>query len=283
VARPLLVFLHVGKTGGRTVDTVLRNTYGPGYVQAEPQRPPRAPGSPGEGFIFPMYDAAAYARLRRRCPWVRAIGGHTLAVWSGLHEVAPVRYFAFLREPIRRGASHYQYHVEHTAEPLDWDAWRAWPEHHNHQVRFFSREADPEEAIAVIERHGVFVGLLERFEESLLLLRRLVAPELVCAYERRNTAGSNDLARSLLASAERRAELAELYGREVPLYAYVRDVLWPRYEAAYGPTLAEDAARLKADPGAEFQRWHDRLARAQQRFWIAPWRDRLWRQARQRT
>jgi len=275
--RPLVVFLHLGKTGGRTVDTVLRSTYGPGYVQAEPWQPLRPIGGRSPDFMVPTYGPDDLRRCRRLFPWMRAIGGHTLTLWSDLHTVEPVRYLAFLREPLARGASHYQYHVNSQAHPLDWDAWCAWPEHHNHQVRFFDRGGDPQAAIRAIETHGVFVGLLERFAESLLLLRRLAVPELRCGYRRRNTAESNAIAHGLLADPAQREDLRRLYAAEFPLYEWVRDVLWPRYEAAYGPGLAADAARLVADPDREFRRWHDRAGRAAHRGGGEPWKRAAWR------
>ncbi|MBD3221233.1 hypothetical protein GF314_08310 [bacterium] len=269
--RPLLAFLHLAKTGGRTFDTVLRSTYGPGYVQAEALRPHRPIGLDDGEFVAPVYGPDDLRRVRRHCPWLRAIGGHTLTLWSDLHETAPVRYVAFLREPLARGASHYQFHVATTDEPLDWDRWCAWPEHHDHQVRYFDRGGDPDRAIAAIEEHQVFIGLLERFDESLLLLQRLAAPELRPAYRRRNIAGSNALARELLDDPARRDQLHRMYAREFPLHEWVTRTLWPRYEQAYGPTLAEDAARLRADPDRGFRAWPDRIARAQHRFWVEPW------------
>jgi hypothetical protein len=279
VAHPLLVFLHLAKTGGRTLDTVFRSSYGAGYVQAEPWLPPRPMGWGDGDFILPTYGPDEVRRLLRLWPWTRAMGGHTLTLWTGAHEVRPVRYVAFLREPISRGASHYQYHVNTTPEPLDWDTWCRWSEHHNHQTRYFDRAGDPDKAIAAIERHGVFVGLLERFEESLLLMQRLVAPELQVAYKRHNTAASNDLARTLKDDPVRRARLAEMYAADIPLHAWVRDVLWPRYEEAYGPSLAADAERLRAHPGAGFRIWHDRAGRALHRLWIEPSILRAQRQA----
>jgi hypothetical protein len=271
MARSTLAFLHVAKTGGRTVDTVLRGTYGGGYILAEPLREPRPVGTGGREFLLPTYGPDDYRWLRRRIPWLRAIGGHTLTLWSGLHEVEPVRYVAFLREPLARAASHYQFHVNTTPAPLDWEAWCAWPEHHDHQVRFFDPEGRCDQAIAAIQTHGVFVGLLERFEESLLLLRQLVAPELRCAYQRSNTARSNELARSLLADPQRCEEMRAMYAGEFPLYAWVRDELWPRYVAAYEGDLAADAARLRADPAAGYRRRHDRVAWAVHHLWVAPW------------
>ena len=270
MSRPLLLFLHLAKTGGRTLDTVFRNTYGAAYVQAEPWRPPHPMGWGDGEFILPTYDPDDVRRLLRLCPWARAVGGHPLTLWSGAHTVRRVRYVAFLREPVSRGASHYQYHVNTNADPLDWDAWCRWREHHNHQARYFDHDGDPQRAIAAIEENNVFVGLLERFEESLLLLKKLVAPELHLAYQRRNTAESNDLARSLKEDPVRREQLREMYAADLPLYQWVHEVLWPRYEQAYGPTLAADAARLKADPGRDFRCWHDRAGRGLHRFWVEP-------------
>jgi hypothetical protein len=62
-----------------------------------------------------------------------------------------------------------------------------------------------------------------------------------------------------------------LYAGEFPLYAWVRDELWPRYVAAYAGDLAADAARLRADPAAGYRRRHDRAAWAVHHLWVAPW------------
>ena len=279
MSRSLVAFLHLAKTGGRTIDTVMRSTYGAGYVQAEPWQPMRAIGSGDGDFIAPTYGPDDLSRLQRLCPWMRAVGGHTLTLWSDLHRVAPIRYVSMMREPIARGASHYQFHVATEDHPLDWDAWCAWTEHHNHQVRYFDRGGDPQAAIEAIERHGVFVGLLERFEESLLLMRKLAVPELRCGYVRRNTATSNDIARELRSDPVCREQLRAMYAAEFPLYEWVRDELWPRYERAYGSGLAEDAARLRADHEQGFRRWHDRAGRAAHRFWVEPWKRAAWRRA----
>jgi hypothetical protein len=268
--RPLLVFLHLGKTGGRTMDTVFRGTYGPAYVQAEAWRPTRPVGWGDGEFIIPTYDPADLRRLLRLCPWARAVGGHSLTLWSRAHELRPVRYVAFLRDPVARGISHYQYHVNTQAEPLDWDAWCAWREHHDHQTRYFDRDGDPERAFAAIGEHGVFVGLLERFDASLLLLRKLVAPELRPAYRRRNVAEKRDVAQALRSDPARLEQIRRMYAADQVLYDRVRREIWPRYEEAYGPGLAADAARLAAAPEAGFRHWHDRAGRALHRFWVAP-------------
>jgi hypothetical protein len=270
MARPLLTFLHLAKTGGRSVETMLRSTYGAAYCHALEWQPPLRPGEGGRPFLVATYDHDDYYRLARLNPWMRAVGGHAITLWSNLHELRPVRYFAFLRDPLQRAASHYQFHVADTPQPLDWDAWCAWDEPHNQQVKFFTRDGDAAAAIAAIERHQVFVGLLEHFDECLVILKKLVVPELNLAYSRTNVAPSNDLARAILADPIRREQLWQRNRGEQPVYDYVANELLPRYRRAYGPSLADDVARFQADRERGYNHLNDRLHRAVFRFYWNP-------------
>ena len=65
MAEPLLAFLHLAKTGGRTLDTVFRSTYGAGYVQAEALRPMQPVGRDDGEFIAPVYGPDDLGRDRR--------------------------------------------------------------------------------------------------------------------------------------------------------------------------------------------------------------------------
>ncbi|HRX52286.1 MAG TPA: sulfotransferase family 2 domain-containing protein [Candidatus Krumholzibacteria bacterium] len=271
MARPLLVFIHIPKTAGRSLETMLRSTYGVRYYHAVPWAPQRAAGEHGDGFSLPTYDHADFRRLRRLSPGMRAVGGHQIALWSDLHALTPCRYFTFLREPLARGASAYLYHRDTEPDPLTWEQWLAWPEHHAHQTRYLDRGGDPQGAIDAIERLGVFVGLMERYEESLLLLKTLVAPELNPAYLRVNVGRSSGGARELLDDPAAAAELRRIHAADFPVYAHVRDVLWPRWCEAYGPGLAEDAERLRADPERGFNFLNAKAQRGVRRFWVNPW------------
>lgn len=271
MTRPLVAFLHIAKTGGRSVETMLRSSLGVRYCHAIPWRRPLRPGEEGRPLAVATYDQDDFRRLRRLWPPLDGIGGHAVTLWSGLHEVRPVRYFAFLREPLPRMASHYQFHRETVPAPLDLDGWSAWHEPRDLQVKYFDRDGDPRAAIAAIERHGAFVGLLERFDESLLMLRKLVDPRLNPAYRRENTAGSNRLAKELLADPAARARLQAMVAGEEELYAWVRDELFPRQVEAYGAgALAADLERFRADPQRGFDPLNDRLNRAVWKLWLGP-------------
>ncbi len=245
VPKELLAFIHVAKTGGQTVEQMLRSSYGPAHAEAV-EWAPRPTADPWSvDYVVPKYTPDDLRRLKRLCPFLRSVGGHGIALWSNLQEVQPTRWFAFVREPLARGASHFQYHVQTDRPDLVWADWVDWPVHRNHQLKMFSPAADAQDAIRRIGQQEVFVGLTERFDESLLVFRKLLRPDLDIAYLRTNTARGNDLARRLLADPATHGQLEQMYGDERPLYEWVANELYPRYRRAYGPTLEADLEEFR--------------------------------------
>lgn len=248
----MIAFVHVAKTGGRSIEAMLRSAHGWRHCVA-PKMHDLPPGGPDEvRFTIPKYNADDVALLKRIMPGMRSLGGHHIALWSGVEQVFPdVKYLLFLRDPVKRGASHYQYHLASDDfterfgfRNFAWDDWVEWETHHNHQLKMISPNVDVDEAIRLLESERVFVGLMERFDESLVLFRQRFCPDLKLAYRRKNTARSNDVARSLLEDERKREQLREMYALEFPLYEHVVNEIYPRYLKEYGPTLEQDVARF---------------------------------------
>jgi len=250
----MLAFVHIGKTGGITVASMLRSSFGAAHCDATSMRP-RPQGDPtGVRFMIPKYGPDDIAFLKTVMPGMRSISGHHVALWSDVEKVYPdTKYFLFLRDPLKRGASHYQFHVTHddyTAKfgfkHFPWDKWVEWETHHNHQLKMISPNVDVDEAIKLLETKNVFVGLTEHFDESLVMMQKLFCPELDIAYRRKNTAEDNTLAKSLLQDEKSREQIREMYAKEFPLYEYVRNEIYPRYRQEYGPSLDQDVARFQS-------------------------------------
>lgn len=275
----MLAFIHVAKTAGRTVETMLRRSFGPAYCHAELWRDRRPQGDALEPFTVPKYDADDFRRLKRLCPWLRCVGGHAVTLWSGIETVQPTRFFAVLRDPVVRGASHYQHHLQTAPQPLSWERWVEWTVHHDHQVKMFAGDGRIETALREIDRLGVFIGLQEEFDESLVLLQRLLAPELVLDYDRTNTARDNDVARRLLADPGTRAQLETMYAGDLELVAHVRERLLPEYRRRFGPQLSEAVAAMRAELGTRPRRTDVLAHRLVRRFWIEPWGRRVRRRS----
>lgn len=174
-ARPALIFLHIPKAAGSTLTLVLSRQYPPEatFLTGGPRRPGLE-----QLEALPMTERARFDCL----------AGH---MRFGVHRLlpGPSRYITMVRDPVARVVSAYYY-------------IRGFPEHPVHerivrdglsleqyaclgasdeQVRILS--GDPggpatrvmlEQARRNIEEHFVAVGLTERFEEFMLLMRRLL-------------------------------------------------------------------------------------------------------------
>jgi hypothetical protein len=204
-----VVFLHIGRTGGTTLTRVLRREY-PGDAVHEVDSSRSDP------------TLAGLVQLPDDRERVELLSGH---VWFGAHELLPppVTYVTLLREPVDRLLSHYHYVCQRPDHFLHALVARQRPsftdyvtggvslELDNWQTRVLAGDVStpfgqcgPEllaQAKRNVERWFAVVGLLERFDETLLLCRRRLGLGLPF-YVRRN------------ALAERRAR-AELSGKEL--------------------------------------------------------------------
>ncbi len=271
----MLAYIHVGKTGGQSIETMLANSYGAAYSTA-PEWGRRAGEEITEdGFVVPKFRPEDLRRLRKLCPWTKCVGGHPVTLWSGFDEVIPTTWFSMVREPLARGASHFQYNLkEEVGIARQWDDWVKWPVHHNHQVKMFSPDCSADDAIRRIVEKNVFVGLTEKFDESLVLLKKLVEPNLNISYRRTNTANNNSMAKDVLSSPDKVQKLKEMYSEELPLYDFISQEWYPRFQKEYGPTLEADVENFRKNREKSFDQWSYWFSRINHRLILKP-SDRL--------
>ena len=277
----MLAYIHVAKTGGQSVAVMLRSSYGLHHCDAAFLAERKVTDPFDVKFVVPKFTADDFRRLRRYWPRMKSISGHPIALWSGLEQVEPdTQYFTFVREPLARGASHFQYHMRNDKPCLDWEGWGNWEVHQNHQVKMFCRQVDADEAIRQIKAKKVFVGLTERFDESLVLCRQLCAQDLNIAYIRTNTAKDNSVARQLLSDSGTREQIRTMYQADLELYEFVAHELYPTYQKEYGPNLDRDVQEFRAQRLSAVNRRNIWLNRAYNRLVFKPlqksyrWRQR---------
>jgi len=227
----VLAHAHVMKTAGQTICDILRQSF------------------PGDHCDLQGRHVATMADLRlaaRFYPRLKSIASHCVVPAGDLAAVGDwFRFFTFLRDPVRRCASHYQFVRRRTKTSLDFDTWLE--DNANYQTRFFAREANADQAIEVLDGLVGFVGLVERFNESLLLLRRWSRePALDIHYRSRNMAKDNRIKKELLADPQVVAKIREHHAEDYKLYGYVCDVVYPRQVRQYGPLLEADMAALES-------------------------------------
>jgi hypothetical protein len=246
-----VIFLHIGRTGGTTLWRVLRRQY-----------PRRA------SFSIDSTDVEGSLRGLGALPHARRAGlqlvrGHGV---FGVHELIrqPVTYITFMRDPVDRVLSAYHYvrtrpyhelHEQVSRRNLSFAEFVRSGlslETDNWQTRVIAGDLDTpfgrctpdllERAKRTIAEWFSVVGLLERFDESLVLCRRRLGWRWPPVHGHRNAARSRRPVDDL-APAELEAAL-ELNQLDCALYAWVEE----RFEQglASDPAASAELRRLRA-------------------------------------
>jgi len=250
----MLVFIHASKTGGTTVSHILRSSYGLRHCQVEPWHSKRAD---------PPFSSHDLRRLRKLYPNLKSIAGHRVLGHVDLHgQATTFNYCTFIRHPLKRHASYYQFKVQERGSKEAFEKWvvqREWPR--NRQTKTIAGVADVAEALRIIRAKNIFVGLAERFDESMVLLKALRADDLNISYRRVNVARSSALAQSLLSDERTRQMLVEANTADMELCDFVKHELYPTYQREYGPSLEADVERYRQTQKNNFNYWNLTLCR----------------------
>jgi hypothetical protein len=201
----ILIFFHIGKTGGTTLGRILARNFPEDWqFNANRGATRSALGLRRLGDIEVAYRALSDDRRRR----IHCVSGH---VPIGIHELFDRRdhfdpryqYITLLRHPVDRVISSFYYVRQQEGIPIskvikdfeidEYIESRLGLDPYDYQVRVLSgcsildaewTDLEPLTAVAVnaahlerakrnIERHFLFVGTTERFEEALMLIRRI--------------------------------------------------------------------------------------------------------------
>lgn len=239
----MLVFIHLNKTGGRTVRYVLRSSYGTRHCEVEP-----------DGFWqAPPFETSDLNWIRKFYRDLASIAGHRITGYADLHEPGTAfKYFTLLRNPLNVCASRWQHHVDRKQSKRTFEEWIEGERATNFQTRQIAGSESAEEAIRIIEDKGVFVGLMERFDESLVLLKALRARDLNIAYTPVNVARRKTVAEELLADHRRRQAIIAANKADFELYEYAKSHLYPALQREYGRSLDRAVAEYRRSSGGGF-------------------------------
>ena len=173
--REAVIFLHIPKTAGTTLNRIIERQYSPFAIFT----------------IDPYRIRATVERLKRfpeeRRRRLRVVRGH---LFYGIHEFLPqgATYITVLRDPVARLLSAYYFVLRRPLNPLHRklkreglgveDCIRLFPDRNNTQCRFIAGVEDTainDERLLAIAKENLtrsfsVVGISERFEESLMLM-----------------------------------------------------------------------------------------------------------------
>jgi hypothetical protein len=273
VVPPLVAFVHIPKTGGSTVTLMLMRAYSKPMVHDA--------GNCFRGRIEKTERKIARPKVAK----ARATAGHIPYGLYRKYLPPDTRYVTILREPVGRVISHWYRHRRRTGSRHD--AARPWvtnsieealnigmPEVNNVATRLLcgvetpygDLPADALDQAKANLREFAFVGIQERFDESLALMERTIGLEELVPYGEAQRVTHHGGARDEFTD-EQRALIAEHNQLDAELYVFAKG-LFEEVAAAADGALAADVEKLRElntavvdEDEAEFERateWLDR-------------------------
>lgn len=248
----MYAFMHIEKTAGSTMTTILRRSFGTRHCDI---RLPMAKRLRRNLDRKPCVDRDDLERVQRLYPNLRGIAGHSVKPYEELGEMSPeIRFFTFLRDPAKRFMSHFLNRARiYTREAFDEWVSSAWTQ--NWQTKVIAGVPDANKAIEIIGERIGFVGLTERFDESLVLLGQWIAePGFSGEYRRVNQLQEKrrprDIERertdtSYLKTEYAHRRIAEANAEDQKVYDFVATTIYPQQVAAYQGDLQSDLRTLQ--------------------------------------
>jgi len=266
--------VHIEKTAGRTVRAVLLRSFGSGHCEI---RTPYAKREPEVDDRRVAVTGGDLRKVRRFYRNLRGIAGHNVKAYSDLHVVFPeVRYFTWLRDPVKRYLSHFKNRSRAYARE-DFERWADQTWTHDWQTRMIAGEANAQKAIELLSGRIGFVGLTETFDESLLMLGQWLGepgfrPEYRPVNQLAGKQRSRDSAReqadlSYLDTPEVRERLRAINALDQQVYDFALRECHARQRAAYAGDLAADVATMR-ERNQNLAEWTEPLSSRLLRNWV---------------
>jgi len=251
----MLCFIHIERAAGTTFHGILRNNYW-NFIKL----------NPWDAWTNEEQNAFGKDDLKWLLKFTgkpRGMGGHTVRSYLDYGELCPdIRYITFLREPVSRWIAHYQYHNMKLNKNWTIDSFLAEERLNNFMTKRLAGAFDVEKAKERLEKDYLLVGLIEQFDQSLILLKKKLGDSnFNIHYERKNVTKDNTLKNQILSDDEALAKIKEHNALDLELHDYVKETLFPKMVEDYGDSFgAELEAFRTANRNYRFstlkQKWH---------------------------
>lgn len=181
----MIIFTHIPKTAGTTLKSILRNNFGIYHVDSIKVKKP-------------VYTADDLRFAKRVFFKVKAITGHNLVNPPANLQVEGAQLITMLRDPVTRCASHYQDLTQRGNLKLSFEEWIKQGKNQNAMVKIISGSNDLQSAKELLKHHYHLVGISERFQDSLKLLKIILNEPLDLKYRSLIKARSNETKKRLM-------------------------------------------------------------------------------------
>jgi len=237
--KSILAFVHINKAAGTTLTHILRLNFFLKHFDV----PSVMSSSSG------VFQKEGMKKILTINPFVKSISGHSIRPFSNIPELYPdVRYITLLRDPVKRTISHFQYNVEKHGINLSLDEYLSHDASFNRQTRIMAGTADLSSAKEIIRKKIFLVGVVEQFDEFLVLLKKKLMPfNLRINYKLQNVSNKSSEIRENIEQkiSQYYEKIVERNELDIELYNYVKNDILPELKKGYGSKFESEVARLK--------------------------------------
>jgi hypothetical protein len=237
----MYAFIHIPKTGGSTVRALLRHSFGASHCDL------RAPMHKRKSHEW--IAAKDFKKALRVYRQPAGICGHRVAAFNQLETVVPdLRYFTLLRDPVKRCVSRFLHlHRSHVDQctPDDLKRFCVDPLERNVQTRWLCGSEDAASAISIMDQKLGFVGLTERFDETMVMFHAwLGSADLKVGYKTINV-GKAKPSWPILEDPELAEVVREANQADFELHRHAAEHTFAKQVNNYGAGLEADVVRLR--------------------------------------
>ncbi len=238
----MFCFIHIEKAGGSTLHNWLKY-YIPNYLSLKPW------------YIWTNERQHSFSNeelkyLKLFHPSLQGFGSHIVhhdLNYEQLFQSKYFLYFTFLREPTSRYLSHFQHQKYVMKNSYTLESFLEESRFNNFMCKKIINKENGIEAFNVLSKKFGFVGIIENFNESLLLLCQIMNRKgLKPFYEKRNEGNIGVKVKFTELSKNIQKRIIENNSQDIILYNKVINELYPMQQNNYNGILTDDLKKLES-------------------------------------
>lgn len=223
------VFIHIEKASGSTLHNLLKYNI-PNYVSLRSWYP-------WTNESVAEFTVRDLSLLKLLYPGLKGIGGHTTRQYLNYEKAfsdnKSIKYFTFVREPISRYLSHFQYQVDIKNNEWTIESFCNEPRFNNFMVKRIAGTENIDKAIQNLKLFD-FIGLQEKFNQSLILMNRIIFNDkLDIRYESKNVSNNDKKIKFDQLDKNIQAKIINNNELDIQLYNHIRSALYSKYINEY--------------------------------------------------
>lgn len=214
--KPFLCFIHIERSGGTTLHHMLRENFPLSYYNISPRS--------GELSKYGLeIKKHHFKRLIKNVANINGMGGHNLRAYNNYKDVCsrPIHYITFLRDPVKRCLSHYNFHIIRKGIKWSIDEYMERKEYQNFQTTKIAGIPDFERAKEIITNKFYFIGLTEEYDKSMAIFNKKY--NLQENYKKKNALTNNGLLKYEDLNNSQKEKITSINNLDYQLYDFVKN------------------------------------------------------------